>query len=128
MSTYSIRLSDEVILAIKASDDRILGLLARDVLADKSTLSRLLDHYCQDDLGTVDSGAIEIDEERSSIDEKNSGFLLMCFQEEAYYGCRDMDKSEERECEVGFQINVGEKRIVFSVPESSRPSYFHENE
>lgn len=128
MPSYSICLSAETIAAYKADDEDALSLIISDVQDDEETLSRLLDHYCKDERGGVDSSSVMIDSKMSSLDKGLSGHLMINFQEDAYYGCRDMDVHDDHVCEVPFTVDIAAKTITFSAPESSRPSYYHDNE
>src|SRR5688572_25316392 len=128
MVAYSINVSDEAISALISGNKAALPLLIRDALENESTLCCLLDHYCRDDRGSVDLSSIIINEEASVLKNWDSGWMSLVFQEDAYYGCRDMDIHETHGCEVDFQVDISSKAIVFSAPESSRPSFTHGNE
>ena len=128
ITEYSINLRPNVISAVSAADTQVLKLLIEAVLDDEGTLYDMLDHYCHDDRGSVSYSSVDIDEDSSTVSQDKAGFLFVTFDEVAHYGCKDINKNDYRECEIGFKINVPAKKITFSVPESSRASYYHGND
>jgi len=128
MPECSLNLRDNVVSAISANDPEALKLLIQAVMDDEGTLYDMLDHYIRDDRGSVSYSSADICEDSSTLSPDKTGFLIFTFDEVADYGCRDIDKNDYRECEIGFKIDVPSKKVTFSVPESSRESYYHSNE
>ena len=126
MPNYSIPLAAKTISALINSDtDTACELIAGDMEAEKSTLGSLLDHYCQEDRGTVDESSISVERDNLHFDQNFDGSVVINFQEDAYLGCRDKDVHEDRSPQIGFKIDLKNKNIVFEVPESSRLSDVH---
>jgi hypothetical protein len=129
MAEYQIAVTEEMIKSLNlAKDDEVLELICRDVKEDDGTLFRLLDHYCRDERGTVDDSTIEVEPEASVINPDCTGYLTISFMEFAHYGCRDMDVQDYHTAEVPFRIDITNRVIIFTVPDSLKPSHYHNND
>jgi len=128
MPNYTITLGSDTVAAIAADRDEARSLVARDLLDEESGLLGIMSHYCKDDRGEPAGGSLNIDPELMGIFEDFTGAVAVEFQEQAYYGCRDMDIQDDHEVEISFRISVQDRTLILDVPESLRESYWHSHE
>lgn len=62
-----------------------------------------LENYCQDPRGTVDDDSASV--ESVSIDSEGIGEMFVSFTESAHYGCKDADRSYEREMTLALRYD-----------------------
>lgn len=124
--SFKIQLGSDTVAAI-GDEESIGALVARDLLEEENDLLGKMTHYCRDDRGTPGYGSLRIDPENISLREDLTGTVVVEFQEQAYYGCRQMDIQDDREVEVSFRIDRQSKTLTYDVPESSRISDWQES-
>jgi len=128
MPNYNITLGSDTVAALAVDKDDARSLVARDHLDDKSGLLGIMSHYCKDDRGEPMAGSINIEPDLMGILGDLTGTVVVEFQEQAYYGCRDKDKQDDHEVEISLRISVLDRTLILEVPESSRESYWHSHE
>lgn len=108
---HEIKLSDMTVdTLLKGEECR--ELIAQDMLEHPQVLETMLAPFCVYPRGTVMAGEFKIDAEMMGLDGK-SGTVVIEFTEEAYYGCRDMDRVEVRDEEISFSIDPTGKTLTF---------------
>lgn len=113
----TFEISDELIDALRHDDQSTAEkLISSELLEHRQDLAMLLEPYRTDKIrGTISDDTIEIPLGCITFIDDSSGTVHFEYLEEAYYGCRDMDKTHDHYDEqLSFSIDVNTKSITLS--------------
>ena len=88
-------------------------LIRSDLLRRCHTFDRLLRPYRQDRIrGTILEDTITIPEDAISVEDDLTGVVAFEFEEEAHYGCSDMNNIHDHYDDMGFTVHLNREVIV----------------
>ncbi|CAN5422584.1 hypothetical protein BH09VER1_BH09VER1_29750 [soil metagenome] len=109
-----------VLSTYELKDLTVADILAGVIDEHTEEMSPHVDFYMTHDRGTL-TGDVELDAESDGPvifdSTSNKGTLYIHFQEEAYYGCRDMDDFPDHDEEVSFSLDLKNRMISIHFPD-----------
>jgi len=88
-------------------------MLERDILSEPSCLLGPLDAYRSDvGRGSIMDDSIKIQPDGISLESDLTGSVIFEFDEDIYYGCKDMDGLEEHYEGIDFSIDLIGKKLI----------------